>query len=142
MKKNNEHGFSLIELLIVVVVIGIIAALAVPHLQRAIHAAQNGNMFASLRAVFSTQMSFLTQNSRFARLSEVNNLLADGIGTPSGSDLVRGKFVISMTPPNPTDLELKDGFLITATRNITGEGVIYQYELTQTGEIRQILPAP
>ena len=142
MKKNNERGFSLIELLIVVVVIGIIASIAVPHLQRAIHAAQNGNMFASLRAVFSTQASFLAQNSRFARLSEVNNILAGGIGTQSGNDVIRGKFVISMTPPEPTDAELRDSFLITATRNVTGEGIVYQYELTQTGQIRQILPAP
>jgi hypothetical protein len=45
-----------------------------------------------------------------------------------------------MTPAAPTDAELRNGYTITATRNISGEGVIYVYELTQSGEIRQILP--
>jgi hypothetical protein len=44
-----------------------------------------------------------------------------------------------MTPANPTDQELKDGFVITARRAISTDS-IYQYELTQTGEIKQIFP--
>jgi hypothetical protein len=73
-------------------------------------------------------------------LTEINNLLSQGIGTPSGNDIIRGRYVLSMTPSAPTDVELRNGYTITATRNITGEGVIYVYELTQSGEIRQILP--
>jgi hypothetical protein len=45
-----------------------------------------------------------------------------------------------MVPATPTDAQLRDGYTITATRNITGEGVVYQYEVNQAGEIRQILP--
>jgi hypothetical protein len=45
-----------------------------------------------------------------------------------------------MTPSDPTDAELRSGYTITATRNISGEGVVYVFELTQSGEIRQILP--
>lgn len=140
MKKRSERGFSLIELLLVVGIIGIIASLAVPHLQRGLHAAENGNMFATLRTISSTQVSYYSQNNRFGRLSEVNNLLSSSIGTVLGNEINRGKFVLSMTPAAPTDAELKQGFTITATRNVTGEGIIYVYELTQSGEIRQVLP--
>src|SRR5688572_12476501 len=140
MKKRAESGFSIVELLIVCVVIGIVASIAIPHLQKAIRASENGNMFATLRTMSSTEVSFLTQNSRFARLSELNNILGNGIGTQSGNDIHRGRFVISMVPAAPTDAELREGYTITATRNVAGEGVIYQYEITQTGEISQILP--
>ena len=140
MLRGKNNGFSLIELLIVVVVIGVIASLAVPALQKGLRAAENGNTFASLRTVSSTQVNFYSQNGRFGRLSEINNILSNSIGTPSGNDVTRGKFTISMVPATPTDTQLKDGFTITATRNVTGEGVVYQYQLTQTGEIQQILP--
>ena len=139
MKRKSESGFSLIELLIVVVVIGIVAALAVPALQKGIHAAENGNTFATLRVVGSTQMSFYSQRNRFAKLLEINNIHSNGIGTPSGDELIRGKFIFSM-PDDPTDEELREGYRITATRNISGEGITYVYELDQSGVVRQVMP--
>lgn len=137
---RRDNGFSLIELIIVVVVVGIIAALAVPMLQKGVRASENGSTFASMRTIASTEVNFYSQNGRFGRLSEINNILSNSIGNPSGNDVNRGKFVLSMVPSNPTDTELKDGYTITATRNISGEGVVYQYQLNQTGEIQQILP--
>ena len=140
MRNNNEPGFSLVELLIVVAVIGIIASLAVPALQKGVRAAENGNTFATMRTISSTQLNHYSQKGRYGRLTEINNLLSSSLGTPSGNDITRGKFVLSMTPAIPTDAELRNTFTITARRNVLGEGVIYVYELTQSGEIRQILP--
>lgn len=140
MKNKRERGFSIIELLIVVVIIGIVASVAVPALQKGLRAAENGNTFATMRTIASTQVNYFSQNNRFGRLTEVNNILSSAIGTNSGNDINRGKFVLSMSPAVPTDLELRNGYTITATRNVTGEGVTYVYELTQGGEIRQILP--
>ena len=140
MRNRKEEGFSLIELLCVVVIIGVIAALAVPALMKARLGAENGTTFATLRSVNSTEVSFFSSNGRFGRLSEVNPIMSNGIGALTGNQIIRGKyFVFEMTPANPTDQELKDGFVITARRAISTDS-IYQYELTQTGEIKQIFP--
>ena len=140
MKETNERGFSLIELLIVVVIVGIIASVGIPHLQKGIRAAENGNMVATMRTISEQEVSFYSQNSRFGRLSEINTALSGSLGTMSGNELDRGKFALTMTPADPTNVELKQAYTITATRNVASEGVIYVYEVTQSGEIRQILP--
>jgi prepilin-type N-terminal cleavage/methylation domain len=136
---KNEKGFSLIELLLVVVIIGVIAALAVPAFQKGIWAAENGNAFAAMRTLSSTQVGFFSQNSRFGNLAEVNRIIGGGIGTEVGDRLVRGKYVFEMAPLVPTPDELRTDFKIVATRAVPGE-ITYQYELSQTGEIIQIQP--
>lgn len=133
MLKRDEKGFSLIELLIVMVVIGIIAAVALPAVKKALVAGEIGNAYATLRTIGTVQTGYYSQNGRYGRLNELNNMHGGSLGTPSGTDLLRGKFVIAMTPPTPTDDELKGGFTITATRNIASEGQIFVYEVTQSG---------
>ena len=56
MRKQN--GFSLIELLIVVVVIAIIAAIAIPNLLVARKSANEGSAVASLRTLHGANMSY------------------------------------------------------------------------------------
>ena len=140
MVKRSERGFSIIELVLVVVVIGIIATIAIPFLAAAVRSAENGNTFATMRTIASTEVNYYQQNSRFGRITEINNVMAGSIGTQSGNTVTRGKFNLAMTPAAPSDAELKTAYIITATRNVPSEGVIYVYEITQTGWIRQILP--
>src|SRR4051812_40647242 len=123
MRDNDykEQGFSIIEMLIVVVVIGIIASLAVPHLQKAIRAAENGNTIATMRTIASTEMSYYGQNQRFGRVTEINNVMSGAIGTQSGNEVDRGRFVFAMEPAAPTDAELRVGYTINATRDVTNE---------------------
>ena len=140
MKNNNESGFSLIELLIVVVIGGIVAALAVPAFQRGIVAAENRNIHATLKTMKSTQAMFFSKNQRFARLDELNQLQQGGFGTMSGNALLlRNGFSIEMSPTRPTDSELKEGYLIGAYRQAMG--VTWRFELTNEGLIR-VLPVP
>ena len=140
MKQRNQSGFSLIELLLVVTIIGIIAALGVPSLQRGIRAADNGSTFATLRSISSAQIGFYSQNGRFARLSELNAIQENSLGRPSGTGLQRGRFTIEMSPASPSDEDLRTSYTIIATGAASGDPVPYVFRVNQTGEIVQVTP--
>ena len=85
--KMNK-GFTLIELLIVVAIILIIAAIAVPNLIRARRSANEASATASMRAIGTGQLMYRSTHGNFATLS---GLSQDGVidqvlgsGTKSG----------------------------------------------------------
>ena len=137
MKRSTEKGFSLIELLIVVVIIGIIAALAVPAFQKGIIAAENRNVSATMKTMMSSQAMFFTQNQRFARLDELNNMNRNGLGRVVGNQMFRRNFTFEMSPTTPTDADLRNGYNIAAYRD--AGGTTYRFELTNSG-VQRILP--
>lgn len=135
MKKQNQSGFSLIELLIVVVVIGIIAAISVPSFNKAIGAAENGSTQSLMRSMLMVQSMHFTQKNRYGRLDEINTLQNGTFGTVVSNSIQRGKFKIEMVPANPTDAQLREGFTIVATRTADHTGVPYVVTIDQGGNL-------
>ncbi len=60
MKKHSKKGFSLIELLIVVAIILIIAAIAIPNLLRSRIAANEASAVASTRTLNTAEITYST----------------------------------------------------------------------------------
>jgi type IV pilus assembly protein PilA len=140
MSSKNQDGFSLIEILIVLVIIGVIMTITVPYLLKAKGAAEDSNAKATMRTMVSSQYNYYSHYSRYARLDELNDSQSGAFGIVTGTDLVRGSFTFQMSPITPLDVDLKDNFTIIATKATGGNELPYAISITQRGEVVQVLP--
>ncbi len=104
LNSPNQTGFSVIELLMVVVIIGLLATVAVPSLLSSRDAAEKAATIGALRSIHSYQTTYLSQRGRYARINELNAYFNNTLGTTSGSRVLRGKYTYINGLTNRTTL--------------------------------------
>jgi len=99
MKKFGQHGFTLIELMIVVAIIGILAAIAIPNFLSYQARAKQSEVKADLGGIYTTELTFFAESNRYSGFTEIRyftvsgttqrytyrSMPTDPTGTPTGT---------------------------------------------------------
>ena len=126
MTKRMTRGFSLIELLIVVSIILIIAAIAIPGLMKARIAANQASAVEGLRTIMTAESSYQTSFGNFAP-----TMLALGSAAPCPAG----------TPPTAAQFCFLDSTLASATTPATGKSGYYYTYVVGAGNVTYQLNA-
>ena len=120
--RNRQKGFSLIELLIVVAIILIIAAIAIPNLLRSKMAANEASAVGSLRSINTACVTYSTTYGTGypALLADLGPAAAGGAATATTADLIDSVLAAGT----------KSGYVFTFTAGAAVGGTINTYTIT------------
>lgn len=112
MKKNAHEGFTLIELMIVVMIIGILATMAVPSFNKAVENGREKEARVALQLIYSAEKVYRLDKKIYAVAASTADAdwanLASYIDNPNGTAKY---YKYTVTPANTST------FTATATRN-------------------------
>ena len=107
---RNAHGFTLIEVMIVVAIVGILASVAYPSYMNQVRKSRRSDAVAALARVQQAQERWRANNTTYASNAQVTALTTDtppGLGLSATSD--GGYYTLAVSSNTAT------GYTLTAT---------------------------
>ena len=104
-RQDQQNGFTLMEVMIVTVIVGIIAAIAIPSYSKHVTKGRRTDAITFLSEVAGEQMRYFSDNNRYA--DDMSEL---GYGDAATFDTPEGHYRVSVTNPGG-----RSTFVLTAT---------------------------
>ena len=114
IKKHQACGFTLIELMIAVVIVGILASIAIPSYQESVRKGRRGDAKAELARLAQGEHKYRLSNTTYANSANLAVAL-DPTANPAPSSLTASTYYTFAVASNTGSV-----FTITATPKSTG----------------------